>query len=221
MRRILCFGDSNTYGYIPDGSGRYDEDIRWTGIISRSLGEDYIVLEEGLCGRTTIFEDDVREGLKGLDSVESVIKKHNPVDLFIIMLGTNDCKSKYNATPDIIAGGVEKVINKALEASSSNVKVLVISPILLGEGVGGEDYDPEFCENSEKVCAKLAGKYKALAVENNFYFLDASEYATASPIDREHLDASGHSSLAEGILHRINEIFKNVVYINSTQSGQQ
>lgn len=212
MKRILCFGDSNTYGYIPDGSGRYDEDVRWTGIISRSLGEDYIVLEEGLCGRTTIFEDDVRVGLKGLDSVESIIKKHNPVDLFIIMLGTNDCKSKYNATPDIITGGLEKVINKALEASSNEVKVLVVSPILLGEGVGSKDFDPEFSENSEKVCANLAAKYKTMAAGNNFYYLDASKLAAASPIDREHLDASGHRSLAEGILHRINEIFEDVVF---------
>ena len=66
---ILCFGDSNTYGYKPDGTGRFDTDTRWTSLLQKKLGADHRVIEEGLCGRTTVFQDDLREGRRGLDLI--------------------------------------------------------------------------------------------------------------------------------------------------------
>ena len=89
---ILCFGDSNTYGYKPDGTGRFDTDTRWTSLLQKKLGADHRVIEEGLCGRTTVFQDDLREGRRGLDLIGVTMEMHNPIDLLIVMLGTNDCK---------------------------------------------------------------------------------------------------------------------------------
>ena len=66
---ILCFGDSNTYGYKPDGTGRFDTDTRWTSLLQKKLGADHRVIEEGLCGRTTVFQDDLREGRRGLEPI--------------------------------------------------------------------------------------------------------------------------------------------------------
>lgn len=93
---ILCFGDSNTYGYRPDGSGRFGADTRWTGLLQKKLGTNDRIIEEGLCGRTTVFSDELREGRRGLDTIGILLESHAPVDLLILMLGTNDCKTRYN-----------------------------------------------------------------------------------------------------------------------------
>ena len=110
---ILCFGDSNTYGYKPDGTGRFDTDTRWTSLLQKKLGADHRVIEEGLCGRTTVFQDDLREGRRGLDLIGVTMEMHNPIDLLIVMLGTNDCKARYNASAGTIAKGLAQVIQKA------------------------------------------------------------------------------------------------------------
>ena len=78
---ILCFGDSNTYGYRPDGSGRFDADTRWTGLLQKKLGTNDRIIEEGLCGRTTVFSDELREGRRGLDTIGILLESHAPVDL--------------------------------------------------------------------------------------------------------------------------------------------
>ena len=110
---VLCFGDSNTYGYIPDGSGRFDESVRWTGLLQKRLGQDFHVIEEGLCGRTTVFQDALREGRRGVDLIGTLVESHNPIDILVVMLGTNDCKTRYGASAGTIAKGMEQVIEQA------------------------------------------------------------------------------------------------------------
>lgn len=206
MKRILCFGDSNTYGYKPDGSGRFDENIRWTARVQQRLGEDYQMIEEGLCGRTSIFQDELRADRKGIDIVGTLVESHNPIDIFVVMLGTNDCKTKYKATSKDIANGVEQVIKQAQARASEEMKILVISPIILGKGVGEEGYDIEFDLHSEAVSAGLPAEYEKMAKENQFCYLAASEYAASSVTDREHLDEEGHEKLADAIYHKLMEI---------------
>ena len=126
---ILCFGDSNTYGYKPDGTGRFDTDTRWTSLLQKKLGADHRVIEEGLCGRTTVFQDDLREGRRGLDLIGVTMEMHTPIDLLIVMLGTNDCKTRYNASAGTIAKGLAQVIQKARKNASQPFDLLVISPI--------------------------------------------------------------------------------------------
>ncbi|MDD3239291.1 MAG: GDSL-type esterase/lipase family protein [Lachnospira sp.] len=198
---ILCFGDSNTYGYKPDGTGRFDENTRWTGLLQKKLGTEFRVIEEGLCGRTTVFQDEFREGRRGVDAIGTIVETHNPIDVLIIMLGTNDCKSRYGASAGIIAKGLEQIIVKAREKSSQKFKLLVISPIHLGKGVGDEAFDPEFDSDSERVSLNLAKEYKKVSEANDVLFLDASTYATPSSIDREHMDEAGHQALADGIFN--------------------
>lgn len=206
MIRILCFGDSNTYGYKPDRTGRFDEEIRWTGIIQEKLGTGYRVIEEGLCGRTTIFEDALRIGRRGADLIGTLVESHNPIDILIVMLGTNDCKTRYGASAAVIAKGMEQVIEQAKAKASGNIKILVISPILLGKGVGEEGYDPEFDHHSEIVSSRLASEYAKIAKKNHYYYLDASQYASPSLTDREHLDENGHQKLADAIYDKLTTI---------------
>ena len=207
MKNILCFGDSNTYGYIPGGRGRYDQNKRWTGILEKKLGDKYRIIEEGLCGRTTVFNDELRSNRRGIDSIGMIVESHNPIDVLIIMLGTNDCKTRYSASASIIAKGMEEVINIALEKAKNKPEVLVISPIILGKDIGDEEFDPEFNSNSEKTSQGLDKEFEKMAVKNGYYYLNAADYAVASEIDREHLDEEGHRKLADAIYIKLKSIF--------------
>ena len=200
---ILCFGDSNTYGYRPDGSGRFGADTRWTGLLQKKLGTNDRIIEEGLCGRTTVFSDELREGRRGLDTIGILLESHAPVDLLILMLGTNDCKTRYNASAGTIAKGLEQVITKAQKSSPHPFRLLVISPILLAPGVGDPGFDPEFNKGSELVSQNLATEYKKIAARYHADFLDAASVANACETDRQHLDALGHRLLAEAIYKKI------------------
>lgn len=141
MKQILCFGDSNTYGLIPETGERYEFEERWSGILSGSLEKDgYRIIEEGLCGRTTVFEDELRTGRRGADLLPVLLESHKPVERVILMLGTNDCKTVYGASAEVIGKGIEKLIGQ-IESADKNIKILLISPIWLGEKVWEEGYD--------------------------------------------------------------------------------
>lgn len=164
-----------------------------------------VINQEGLCGRTTIFSDAFREGRRGLDQIGITIETHNPIDLLILMLGTNDCKTHFNASSKTIAKGLIQVIEKAKKYSSQPFELLIISPIHLGNGVGDDDFDPEFDLASEQVSRQLAQEYRKVATHYHAGFLDASKIALPSEIDREHLDESGHAALADAIYKTITE----------------
>lgn len=138
MKRILCFGDSNTYGYIPGGTGRYSEDIRWTGRLQKRLSSEAIIIEEGLCGRTTVFQDELRIGRRGVELLPVLLESHAPLDLVTVMLGTNDCKTVYGASAEVIGKGIEKIIGQ-IKSISPQAKILLISPILLGMTYGKQN----------------------------------------------------------------------------------
>ena len=208
---ILCFGDSNTYGYKPDGTGRFDENIRWTQILQKKLGSGYRIIEEGLCGRTTVFQDELREGRRGLDLIGVTVEMQNPLDLMILMLGTNDCKTRYGASAAVIARGLDQVIRKARKSSSRPFDILVVSPIHLGKGVGEPDFDPEFNETSEAVSRTLASEYRKVALQNHADFLNAADFASPSATDREHLNEAGHAALAEAIYPKVLSMYSNLL----------
>lgn len=120
MKQILCFGDSNTWGLIPKTNQRYPWGVRWTSILdnelNRHFNNEYRVIEEGLCGRTTVFDDPLRDGRNSFKLLPTILESHNPVTDVIIMLGTNDCKTVYNASAEVIGQGVERLINQVRAA---------------------------------------------------------------------------------------------------------
>ena len=113
-KRVLCFGDSNTWGFNAKDEQRFSKEIRWTRKLQKHLGEDYEIIEEGLNGRCAVCEDQLKEGLKGLDYIYPCIMTHKPLDLVIIKLGTNDSKERYSMTPHNIAMGIIRLANKVL-----------------------------------------------------------------------------------------------------------
>lgn len=206
MKQILCYGDSNTWGLIPGVNQRYGWGVRWTSILQEKLNNENIrVIEEGLCGRTTSFDDVYRENRNGLKTLSLILESHSPIDFVILMLGTNDCKSHYKTNAYKIGKGIEQCVDKLLEVIPSE-KILVISPIQLGDEVWKEEYDPEFDKTSVGVSKQLASEYKKIAQKRNVHFLAASEYVGPSETDQEHLAEDSHKILAEVIYEKIENI---------------
>ena len=206
MKQILCFGDSNTYGLIPGTKERFNWETRWTGILEKKIrNKGYRIIEEGLCGRTTIFDDPYRFGRKGIDQLPIALETHKPVDTIVLMLGTNDCKTAFAATAEKIGEGVDTLIEK-IKAVDKNINVLLVSPIELGNRVWEEGFDPEFDGRSVGVSKRLPEVYKKIANKWDIDFLQASNYAYPSDEDREHLNAEGHRILATAIFDKLKVI---------------
>lgn len=207
MKNILCFGDSNTWGYNPVTKKRYSEEIRWTGRLQDRLGnDDTRIIEEGLCGRTTIYEDKNRPGRKGIDTIPDIFERNDSIDAVILMLGTNDCKSYNNSSPKEIAQGIDSCLEIILKYVSPE-NVLLISPIHLGNNVWKEEFDPEFNMKSVQISKGLKREYIKVAEKRNVHFIAASDYVIPSKEDQEHLNANGHSRLA-GV------IYKEIIHMN-------
>ena len=130
---------------------------------------------------------------------------HKPVDVVVLMLGTNDCKTMYDTSAEVIGRGVERLLDQ-IRSSTPDSKILLMSPIALGEGVGEAGYDPEFDESSVAVSKRLPEVYRRIAHERGISFLAASAYAKPSEEDREHMNEEGHAALAEAVYAKLKEM---------------
>lgn len=201
MANVLAFGDSNTWGLIPGTKERYPWGIRWTSLVQDNL-EHVRIIEDGLCGRTTVFDDQLRPFRKGTEILPLSLESNYPIDAAIIMLGTNDCKSVFNANSHIIGKGLELCLDE-LEKYIAPEKILVVSPIKLGDEVYLPEKDPEFDENSIKTSAGLRSEYEKIAKRRGNQFLAASDFAAPSSVDDEHMDEVGHRSLSAAISDKL------------------
>lgn len=203
MKQLLCFGDSNTWGLIPKTNERYSWGERWTSILQEKLyDKDVRVLEEGLCGRTTVFDDAYRKNRNGLKSLPEILETSYPIDAAVIMLGTNDCKAYYKSNSYNIAKGLGLCIDELLKYISPE-KVLIVSPIFLGDTVWKEEFDPEFDSNSVDIAKGLFHEYKKVAQTKGTNIISASDFAKPSNVDQEHLTKEGHQLLAHAIYNAI------------------
>ena len=205
MKQILAFGDSNTWGLIPGTWDRYPEYVRWTGILRKAvLPLGFRILEDGVCGRTTVFDDPGRPRRRGIDSIPRY-KDIEGISLVILMLGTNDCKKVFRAVPEQIGCGLEQCVRQ-FEGFVPPEKILVVSPILLGSDVWKPEKDPAFDQESIRVNAQLRDVYGKIAAKRGNAFLAASDYAQASSVDDEHLNAEGHERLAAALIQKVSQI---------------
>lgn len=214
MKNILCFGDSNTWGIDPmaflEGRTniRHAYEVRWTGRLQKELGNGYRVIEEGLNGRTTVFPDHTTNGRCGIDIFPILLESHSPLELVIIMLGTNDCKPIFSASAQDIAMGMARLVRTALDPMlyapwSKPPKVLIAAPVPFGELAPGD-----MCEG-EPILAKskaLAGAYKATTEMFGCDFIDLAPYGETMPGEGVHLTAKAHGEIAKAYADKIREI---------------
>ncbi len=215
MKNILCYGDSNTWGYAPGTGARYPRSVRWTGRMAQALGKDYYVIEAGLSGRTTVYDDPMNPILNGLEYLPMVLKQSAPLDMVILSLGTNDLKFV-----DAIrsARGMEKLVDvckraNATLASSSpifneNAKILVVSPIEQSRRMFELNPYSSFLPEAPEESKKFREIYSHYAKLQNVEFFDAASVASASDVDGVHMSPESHAALAAALTEKVLEIFK-------------
>lgn len=175
-----------------DHTDRFTEDERWTCLLQKALGEDYLVLEEGLSGRTTVFRDPLHECMSGLDVIYSTLMSHEPVDLLIIMLGTNDTKERFNASPACIGIGMERLAMKAETVGAwrgGRPNILIVAPPHIGAGHN----DPAMGASCHATSMGVAEQYRQKCAAHGWAFLDAEGVAEFNTVDYMHLSRRGHS----------------------------
>lgn len=208
-KRILCFGDSNTWGYNGAGGGRFDEETRWTARLQSMLGEGYTVIEEGQNGRTTVWTDPVENRMAGFDYLWPCMESQHPFDLIIIMLGTNDTKTYFGCEAVSIANGAGRLVKLAQQSDfgpeHTSPKVLLVAPVLIDKEGG---YPVLFGEQAARKSKDFAEEFERVAKERGCEFLDAARYAEVGKADGLHLDAENHGKLAKAMYDKVLSILE-------------
>ena len=208
-KNILCFGDSNTFGSDPRGGPRYDRHTRWPGVLRDTLGTGFWVIEEGCGGRTTVHEDPIESlnsGSKnGVAYLPACLHSHQPLDLVIILLGTNDLKPRFAVEADDIARGVGALVD-AVRASTTGrdgqaPAVLMIAPPPTAS-LDGLDFASMFAGAHAK-SQRLAACCAAEAAARGVGFMDAGSVIASSPADGIHWDVDAHAALGEAVAERV------------------
>ena len=210
MITVLCYGDSNTYGYNPQTGMRYPRDVRYPGRLQTLLGEKYAVIEEGCNGRTTIHDDPIDGWKNGLDYLKPCLNSHKPVDIVILMLGSNDLKATFQLTAREIADGaavlVDVIRTFTREKQGFIPKIILVSPPELGKGIRSSAFYGAFYEEAVEESKKFPGYYKAVAEKYDCIFFNAAEYIYPSEADSLHLTPEGHKVLAEKLYELVTQI---------------
>ena len=210
VKTVLCYGDSNTYGYDPKTGGRYPGNERWTGILRNLLGPGYRVIEEGCNGRTTVIDDPEEPWKNGKSYIKACLNTHKPVDIAILMLGTNDLKRVYKASPRDIAEGageLASVIKDFCKEKQDHVpEIILVSPPHIGEGIEDSFFSASFDYDAVERSKALAKEYEKQAEKQRCIFFDAASVAKASDLDCLHLDGGSHRALAGALSKIIKEL---------------
>jgi lysophospholipase L1-like esterase len=208
MKTIVCYGDSNTWGYNLATADRFSITERWTGVLAQELGADYRVIEEGLNGRTTIWDDPLEEGRNGKTYFLPCLWSHQPIDLVTIMLGTNDLKERFSKSAYDIAAGAGVLVDLALRSGAGpqggTPQVLLMSPPVVGSL---SDY-AEMFEGAVPKSEKFAGHYHRVAGQYRCHFLDTAPLITSSPLDGIHFEADQHQRLGVAVAARVREVLR-------------
>ena len=210
MKHILCFGDSNTWGYSPQDGSRFSPNVRWTGTLQKTLGADYNIIEEGLNGRTTFINEEGEEARpfrSGSDVFSMILESHRPLDLVTIMLGTNDLKLEFNLSVEEIAQGVKELCEMVLSSEyliDNPPKLLLISPIHIGSTIQPDQ--EEFFEQAREKSYQFAEHYQRVAEELGIHFLDAAKIVSPSEGEGVHWDADQHIKFGKVLAQKATEI---------------
>lgn len=217
MKTIVCYGDSNTWGYMPKrehpeitANNRFPWGVRWTSLLQMKLGADYRVEEEGLNGRTTMFEDPLDICRNGLSSIDCCMLTKQPVDLVILMLGTNDVKEFFGMPPYVIARGCGRLIDRIQAGgygpNGGAPEILLVAPLKLPDTLPGGWLGEEFGSGAIERNDQLPALYERIAREKGVHFLNLAESITADPADSIHMNDAGHAATAEIMYEQLRRI---------------
>lgn len=216
MRNIICFGDSNTFGYSGDPNekkGRFNNEQRWPCLLQKELGNSFSVKEEGANGRTIQFQEPNQPGLSGFEAISGILQAHSPVSLLIIMLGSNDTQERFSSSPDEITLGLKKLINLARKESTfEKGEILILAPPAMQMGLYQGPFATLMGNGAVEKSVLLGSSYKKLAMEENSHFLDVGTKEMnengINQVDFLHINLYGHKFLSELLAPVIRELLK-------------
>jgi lysophospholipase L1-like esterase len=206
MKTILCYGDSNTRGYIPGNGERFPREVRWPGVLRRELGDGYEIIEEGLDGRTTVWDDPIEGYKNGRAYLIPCLESQRPIDLVVMMLGTNELKVRFSLSAYDIAEGIRVLVDIVQKSEAGPdggpPRLLLMAP----PPVAGLTELAEMFEGAEAKSSRFSEHYRRIAEEQGCEFFDTSEVIISSDIDGIHFEASEHQKLGEAVADQVRKI---------------
>lgn len=196
MKKIICYGDSNTFGYNPKDGSRFDENIRWTSLLQKNLGSEYVVINEGMCDRTGFVNNPKGELFSAPKHFPKFIKKSGHIDLLILWIGTNDLQFQYNISLSTIEQGLENLIKLAKTKAK---KILIISPVILNENILKGAFNYQFDKTSIVKSREVGIVYKKIAEIYNCKLFDINTIVKPSDIDGLHYNSNSHRIIANNL----------------------
>ena len=204
MKKILCFGDSNTYGYIPNNGARYDKNTRWTGVLSLLSHGKFKIIEDGCNNRTAFAANPAGKIFTGYEILPELLT--DDFDAVVLAIGINDTQFLYNLSSIEIASGVEKLIN-IVKVKSPQAKILLVAPSILTEDVLNGNFACLFDRTSIEKSRQLPLLYQKIAEKQNIEFLDLNSVAKTSSLDGLHYAPEQHLKIAQVIFTILSELF--------------
>ena len=208
-KTILCFGDSNTYGADPGGGVRFDRRTRWPSVLQQELGDGFYVVAEGLCGRTTVWDDHIDKDKNGLKQLVPILQSHEPLDLVILMLGTNDLKYCFGLSAMDVANSAGRLVRTvrscAYPPTGQVPEVLVICPPPFAP-LDNTLFEAIFKEGKEK-SHQLAEAFESVSKAHGFRFFNAGDVVRSSAQDGIHLEAGEQIKLGKVLAKEVQEHF--------------
>ena len=195
METVLCYGDSNTWGYVPETDGRLVFEERWPGVLQEKLGADFRVIENGLCGRTTCFDSDLEPFVNGYPEALICAEVNAPIHQAVLMLGTNDCKELYGSNPREIAEHVRQIA-EVFQAKGADILILGPAPM---RDLKRSPFGDEFGAGAEEKSRRLPACLEQMAGENGWKYLETGRLICAGGYDGIHLTAQSHRRLGEAV----------------------
>lgn len=207
-KTVLCFGDSNTWGADPSGGPRFDRATRWPGVLQAELGSGYYVVEEGLSGRTTVWNDPVEGDRNGLKHLVPLLLSHGPLDLLIIMLGTNDLKNRFSVSALDVSNSVGRLVKVARDCrdafSGPVPEVLVICPPPFAD-LRSTPFKDMFIGGEEK-SHQLAAAFRSMGQKQGVPVFNAGDVMQSSSIDGIHFASTEHKKLGLAVAAEVRKM---------------
>ena len=202
MKNILCYGDSNTFGYNPKDNSRYDENTRWTALLQKNLGAEYNVINEGMPNRTGFVDNPEGVLFSSQKHFPETLLKFEGVYILILAIGTNDLMFQYNISFDTVEKGLNNLVKTAKEKTNN---IIIIPPTIMNEDVLNGYFSSMFDETSI-VKSKEVGKiFKQTAIQNGCQYFDINEFVAPCAFDGLHYDEKSHKLIADKLTEFIKD----------------
>lgn len=196
MKKILCFGDSNTFGFIPLNGQRYSKNARWSGILAQELGVDFVVVEDGLNNRTAFNPNPQSKRHCAISALKEAIKQD--FDIVILQIGINDSQFIYNTTEKSLEEGMSTLV-EIIKNYNPETKIVLLSPNIIQKQILKSSFSALFDETSIEKSKYYSKVYKKISEKYNIEFLDLEKIVKTSDIDGLHYEPVEHKKIAQAV----------------------